>query len=407
MLQYGNPGKKIVTYRYAAGVFVQTKIIPLIADLPAARETGGFLSHAATCYCWFCKCEIGDIENLDINSWILRTGAEVLEQAQAWRNLTTISAKKKFSTETGIRWSSLHRLTDRDPVLHTILGFMHNWLEGILQHQLRKLWGIGRDDKTQDEVKTSTKDIWENLSESDLSESADELQALHKEAENAESSNVSLAPSISDSSSESSNGSSTPRGTPAPALNIYMDMSDDDSEDLDYVFTVTQDSFDFTDVELKKIHACIKDISLPTWVARPPINLGEKGHGKLKADQYLILFTVIFPLILPEIWSDPDPDSLATSMLKSFYELVSATNIVASFTTSNAEAERFTQHYVEYRRSIRTLYTDFGSLPNHHFAMHYEPYMKYWGPLPGLSEFPGERVNGMLQKIKTNRHLCE
>jgi hypothetical protein len=30
-------------------------------------------------------------------------------------------------------------------VKHVILGFMHNWLEGILQHHLRTLWGIGRD----------------------------------------------------------------------------------------------------------------------------------------------------------------------------------------------------------------------------------------------------------------------
>jgi hypothetical protein len=54
ILSYEPPGKKVVTHYHPEGVNVQTRIIPLIADLPAAREAGGFLSHAATQYCWFC-----------------------------------------------------------------------------------------------------------------------------------------------------------------------------------------------------------------------------------------------------------------------------------------------------------------------------------------------------------------
>ncbi len=37
--------------------------------------------------------------------------------------------------------------------------------------------------------------------------------------------------------------------------------------------------------------------------------------------------------------------------------------------------------------------------------MHNAAILKYWGPLPCLSEFPGERLNGMLQKIQTNGQL--
>ncbi|KAJ6557102.1 hypothetical protein B0H10DRAFT_1967439 [Mycena sp. CBHHK59/15] len=33
-----------------------------------------------------------------------------------------------------------------------------------------------------------------------------------------------------------------------------------------------------------------------------------------------------------------------------------------------------------------------------------KPILKYWGPMAGLNEFWGERMNGMLQRIKTNRH---
>ncbi|KAJ6600756.1 hypothetical protein B0H10DRAFT_1958620, partial [Mycena sp. CBHHK59/15] len=34
-----------------------------------------------------------------------------------------------------------------------------------------------------------------------------------------------------------------------------------------------------------------------------------------------------------------------------------------------------------------------------------KPILKYWGLMAGLNEFWGERMNGMLQRIKTNHHL--
>jgi len=37
----------------------------------------------------------------------------------------------------------MHDLQYCDPVMHVLLGLMHNWLEGILAHQLHTLWGIG------------------------------------------------------------------------------------------------------------------------------------------------------------------------------------------------------------------------------------------------------------------------
>lgn len=401
ILQYLPPGKQITTHYHPEGVKIQARIIPLIADLPAAREAGGFLSHSATHFCSFCNCKSSDVESLDFTSWTIRNGIEVQQQAEVWRNLVTKADRVRQATATGVRWTSLHRLPYRDPVMHTILGFMHNWLEGVLQHQLRVLWGIGRPDETEQVLMEIDQE--DQFSESELSESADELEQLRQEAIAVETGKLDLPPS-----SPSSNASTTPRATPNPFMN--MDIDDDDPVgDPDYVDPpITQGSFEFTNKELEQIHSCIQNVSLPTWVGRPPTNLGEKGHGKLKAHQYLTLFTVIFPLILPKIWSKASADSaLEHEMLESFYNLVASTNIIASFKTSNSEAESYTQHYLTYRASIQQLFGNTPSIPNHHFAMHNESLLKYWGPLAGLSEFPGERINGMLQKIKTNRHLCE
>ena len=37
--------------------------------------------------------------------------------------------------------------------------------------------------------------------------------------------------------------------------------------------------------------------------------------------------------------------------------------------------------------------------------MHNGAMLKYWGPLPPLSEFLGEQINGMLQNVNTNHHI--
>ncbi|KDR65037.1 hypothetical protein GALMADRAFT_82353, partial [Galerina marginata CBS 339.88] len=156
---------------------------------------------------------------------------------------------------------------------------------------------------------------------------------------------------------------------------------------------------------LQAIRTGIRDVSLPTWVQRPPTNLGEAQHGKLKAYEYLTLFIWIFPLIIPEIWYSIQASDHDHDQLECFHHLVSATNIVSSFTTSFAKADEYTHHYTHYRILVQKLFPHFPSKPNHHYAMHNGNLMKRWGPLPCLSENFGERVNGMLQRINTNSRL--
>ncbi|KAK7031907.1 hypothetical protein R3P38DRAFT_2774377 [Favolaschia claudopus] len=59
---------------------------------------------------------------------------------------------------------------------------------------------------------------------------------------------------------------------------------------------------------MAKIHAGLAAVRIPSWIDRPPTNLGEKAHGKLKADNWLVLITIFFPLILPEMWYEGELD---------------------------------------------------------------------------------------------------
>ena len=91
------------------------------------------MAHAATHFCLFFLCTADQIEDLNLQSWTLHQGAQVQEQAQVWLNMTTKSGYKAQAQYTGVWWTPLHRLPYWDPVKH-ILGYMHNWQEGVLKH---------------------------------------------------------------------------------------------------------------------------------------------------------------------------------------------------------------------------------------------------------------------------------
>lgn len=188
----------------------------------------------------------------NFESWL-----KFLQQAQAWHNMTTKVDCQRQATATGVRWTFLHHLPYRDPVRHTILGFMHNWLEGILQYQLQKLWGIGRDNEAEKSLVSTNQE--ESYSQSDISESGDELEELRKKAIEAASGTLDLPPPSSPSASTES-GSSTPRATPVPRMDIsmYSDDEPDGPEDSDYLPNYTQASFDFAKDQLKRIQHCIQ-----------------------------------------------------------------------------------------------------------------------------------------------------
>lgn len=95
---------------------------------------------------------------------------------------------------------------------------------------------------------------------------------------------------------------------------------DEDDEDVDYVldaglFTLSPDI-------VAAIRICIRDASLPTCINRPPTNLGEKSHGSLTAHTYLVIFSIILPLVLPKLWYQGTPTE--RKQLLHLYLLVAA-----------------------------------------------------------------------------------
>ncbi|KIK69734.1 hypothetical protein GYMLUDRAFT_992578, partial [Collybiopsis luxurians FD-317 M1] len=217
--------------------------------------------------CSYCDCHYENLDSVDPNSWNIRDSAQVLQQAQEWLSLGTKDKRKKFATATGIRWTPLNLLPNWDPVKNLILGFMHNWLEGVLEHQLRTLWGIGCDTEKAKALDEAYKELIsdEHYTEEDVSESESELDELRLEAEEYASTQ-----SLSDASSEHSTPTPQPDDiTSSTVMPIDIDIGEEgDDMDPDYnpLFDNQQSTFRFSEEELSHIRSCIQEMWLPTWV---------------------------------------------------------------------------------------------------------------------------------------------
>jgi hypothetical protein len=419
IMEFNLPGQWMNTNSNPQGIMVAARILALIADLQASKKISGFGSITANYFCTYCLCHKKNIEDLNYTSWVHRVAATVREQAQRWHDAITITEKNGLFLTTGVRWTPMYDIPYWNPVQYVILGFMHNILEGVLQHHLRELWGIGRkkEQKNKKVLKSKAEESEQEESEqeesgqgeseqeqeegsSELTDASTEEETSDFEKFSEQGSTSSIRDQISDMDIESEDGDEELTPKAVPEFEPEENKGEEEGPPIN-----VKNAFKFKDEQLIAIRLCISKVMLPTWVEKPPRNLGEPKHGKLKAHQYLVLFTVILPLVLPELWHNGDANE--KKMLECFCDLVASTNIMAAYSTSNAEADKYMFHFVKYRKAIKELHPGHPSRPNHHYAMHNSDQLKFWGPLSTLSEFPGERLNGELGDIPTNNHFSK
>ena len=395
------PFAMMPTYRSLEDKRIQVKIAPVTGDTPARHDMTGFMHHSANMFCVFCLCTKDQMGDLQVDNWVRRDGQTVAEQARLWRAADTEKQRLILEKENGVRWSSLHELVEWDAVAHTVLGFMHNW-SGILKEQLHTYWGLRRSKKVEkqlaaDHIEEQTEDEEDELVlEKDIMESGSELEDLLMPLNEHEQQYLNMIRTTREGTEGSDE---TPRARHSPPL-----LSSPHSDDNDIEFIDATDSIVFclAKENIAVIHDAIASVSLPSWVGRPPSNIVDPGHGKLKSNDYFVLFTAIFPLIIPELFYPPNALENMDAHLSCFHELGVCTNIVFSYRTSFALADQYMQSFVKYRRYVDRLFPQWKCVPNHHYGMHNGDIMKFWGPLPCSAEFWGERTIGLLEHTKTN-----
>ncbi|MBW0519614.1 hypothetical protein O181_059329 [Austropuccinia psidii MF-1] len=141
---------------------------------------------------------------------------------------------------------------------------------------------------------------------------------------------------------------------------------------------------------IEKIRKRLNKVIVPKDVSHIPSRLGTAQTGKLKVNEWSCMFEVYLPLAILNIFWD-----LGTNHCLLLVN-------VGACSVNSRDGDMFSQEYEKYQQTSNLFFTDIQITPNHHFAMHIPERIKQWGPLNDISEYGGERLVGILQKLKTN-----
>jgi hypothetical protein len=170
--------------------------------------------------------------------------------------------------------------------------------------------------------------------------------------------------------------------------------------------------------ELRVLQDVITQTEIPTWVSRVPHNFGLSGSCSLKAADWLILYTVYYPLALVPYWvigndlqkqkidgstSVTHPDVLQDSLV----QLIEITNILMMHHIKPNDITKYSKLIWEYRQTLKLGWPTQNSKPKLHLSQHYPKVIKGLGPPMATSAWAQERLNGMLGKIPRNNHICK
>ncbi|KAI9059822.1 hypothetical protein FKP32DRAFT_1535489, partial [Trametes sanguinea] len=130
------------TAKYQEGRLVRCALVPLVCDLPAARQTAGFGGFKAKYFCSMCLTTLADQDSIDVASWVPRSCEAHKAAARAWRDKTTTAQRDAAFRSNSTRWSELLNLPYWDPIKYTVIDSMHNHYLGLLKHHCRNIWGM-------------------------------------------------------------------------------------------------------------------------------------------------------------------------------------------------------------------------------------------------------------------------
>lgn len=160
-----------------------------------------------------------------------------------------------------------------------------------------------------------------------------------------------------------------------------------------------------TKKEMKQLRTYLNSTTRPSWHSSLPNNLGQKAHGKLKADQWRSAIEFDIPVAIAKLWNSTEDPARATRQQKlvdATFCLGEAIRWATLYTTSPIHAQNYTQQMVAYLTILKDLYPNLSWRPKHHAALHIGPFLLLFGPMPGWWMYVFERIIGILQRCNMN-----
>ncbi|KAE9382482.1 hypothetical protein BT96DRAFT_845459, partial [Gymnopus androsaceus JB14] len=152
-------------------------------------------------------------------------------------------------------------------------------------------------------------------------------------------------------------------------------------------------------------------ITTPSWLKRPPFDVGLPRAGTLKAEHWRSLFCIFVPLALLSLWQPTSPISAQNAIqmrpaLDTVMDLTCASLVMNKSNLTGVDRERFRHFYCQHVHGLKTHFPGF-QLPTHHLGFHIYDFMDQFGHTRNWSCFRGERLIGKLRRIPINHKLGE
>lgn len=130
------------TALYPNGRLVKAALVPLVSDLPAARQVAGFSHFSSFLFCHLCQLTLDDLRNLDYKNWPARNFDDHRKYATQWLLAQTEDERDNIYAQHGVRWSIFLELPYWNPIKFTVVDSMHGFYLRMFQHHCRVVWGM-------------------------------------------------------------------------------------------------------------------------------------------------------------------------------------------------------------------------------------------------------------------------
>ncbi|OAD81179.1 hypothetical protein PHYBLDRAFT_102157, partial [Phycomyces blakesleeanus NRRL 1555(-)] len=131
-------GVVLSTNECPSSTLIYAALLLIACDIPTARKTCGFTSHASINACHICNCHIScrtdgkdmNYSGLVFSEWVSHTNEKHCRDAEKWRRARSEAEKMRLERENDVRWSELLELKYFNAVECTIINPMHNLFLG-------------------------------------------------------------------------------------------------------------------------------------------------------------------------------------------------------------------------------------------------------------------------------------
>ncbi|KAJ7454114.1 hypothetical protein FB451DRAFT_1049806 [Mycena latifolia] len=142
-LEFWEPGVFYTrTHKYRMGRRAKGMMIPLAADMLAARAAAGFTSATSRLFCIGCGIDIQHIEEFDPTKWASRSHEEHLRNAYAWLNAASSKEQEKLAKQHGARFTPFLELPYWQAVRYVLTEPMHALDLRLIDNHVRNLFRI-------------------------------------------------------------------------------------------------------------------------------------------------------------------------------------------------------------------------------------------------------------------------